>query len=183
MKKAIPCNETRFTKGSERDRITFRFVTDDGNTPSACTVRIGDTDPMTGEAVTDMDFFREYYRQVDHEVYRNLRNLRPEYTKEQKARREAEAGAYARGFEEAWGYSPSPDDVRWHLEQLELERYVLYLDGVTDGDGGAADEFFSECGQETADPFGADLPDEILALRGIRDALTGRLRAVYDAML
>ena len=33
------------------------------------------------------------------------------------------------------------------------------------------------------DPFGADLPDDICALREIADSLTGRLRAVYEAML
>ena len=71
MKNPIPCNDYYHTPVSRRDRIDYRFVTDDGNTPSGCTVRIGDTDPATGEAVTDLTFFREYHRLADHQIYVN----------------------------------------------------------------------------------------------------------------
>ena len=66
---AIPCNDYLHTPKAKKNRIIYRFVTDDGNTPSCCTVRLGDTDPATGEAITDIGFFREYYRLVDHQVY------------------------------------------------------------------------------------------------------------------
>ena len=49
MKNGIPCNETRFTNGKDRNRIVYQFVADDGVTPSTCTIRIGDKDPLTGE--------------------------------------------------------------------------------------------------------------------------------------
>ena len=67
--KGIPCNDYLHTPKARKDRIVYRFVSDDGNTPSACTVRIGDEDPVTGETVSDTDCFLEYYRLVDHQVY------------------------------------------------------------------------------------------------------------------
>ena len=183
MKKGLPCNETRFTNGKDRNRIIYRFVTDDPNTPSSCTIRCGDTDPQTGEAITDMSFFREYYRTVDHEVYTNLKTLRPAYTPEQKAWREQKAQAFILDFEQKHGYLPSRDDIRYYLEQIEPERYNLYLDGITGEDGEPVTEFGKEFMCPAADPFGTDLPDDICALREIAAGLTGRLKAVYEAML
>ncbi len=69
MKNGIPCNDYYHTLKAKKNRIEFRFVTDDENTPSACTVRVGDIDPLTGTAITDLDFFTEYYRLVDHQIY------------------------------------------------------------------------------------------------------------------
>ncbi len=69
MKNGIPCNDYYRTVKAKKNRIEFRFVSDDGNTPSTCTVKIGDKDPLTGETITDLDFFTEYYRLVDHQIY------------------------------------------------------------------------------------------------------------------
>ncbi len=69
MKNGIPCNDYYHTLKAKKSKIEFRFVSDDGNTPSTCTVKIGDRDPLTGETITDLDFFTEYYRLVDHQIY------------------------------------------------------------------------------------------------------------------
>ena len=98
MKKGIRCNETRFTNGEDRDRIRYEFLSDDGNTPSSCTVRLGDIDSLTGEPVTDVTFFREYYRLVDHQVHKNLQAARRDSTQEQKVRCERERKAYTEAF-------------------------------------------------------------------------------------
>ena len=37
--------------------------------PSFCMVQIGDKDPLKGEEITDINFFTEYYRLVDHQIY------------------------------------------------------------------------------------------------------------------
>ena len=76
MKNGIPCNDWYYTVKNRKNRITFRFVTEDGNTPSSCTVRVGDTDPLTGEPVSDPELFREYYRLVDHQLYVNNKETR-----------------------------------------------------------------------------------------------------------
>ena len=72
----IPCNEYWHTVKSRKDRIEFRFVNTDRNTPSECTVRLGDTDPMTGEVITDIGFFREYHKLADHQIYVNSKETR-----------------------------------------------------------------------------------------------------------
>ena len=69
MTTVIPCNDYYHTVKAKKDRIIYRFVTQDSNTPSSCAIRLGDIDPMTGEAITDVELFTEYYRMVDHEVY------------------------------------------------------------------------------------------------------------------
>ena len=184
MKNGIPCNETRFTNGKDRNRIVYQFVADDGVTPSTCTIRIGDKDPLTGEPITDMDFFlREYYRLEDSQVHRNIENSRMPYSKEQKAWREKEKQKFIRDFEQDHGYRPSADDILYHLEQIEPERYNQNLGGIMNNEGEPVDEFGNEFIRYDTDPFGADLPDDICALQEIADSLTGRLRAVYEAML
>ena len=74
--KGIPCNEYYHTAKAKKDRIEFRFVSTDRNTPSGCTVRVGDTDPMTGEAITDIGFFREYHRLADYQIYVNSKETK-----------------------------------------------------------------------------------------------------------
>lgn len=81
------------------------------------------------------------------------------------------------------GYYPSVDDILYHLEQLESERYNLNLGNITSEEGEPIDEFGDEFVQHDDDPFGADLPDDIYELRQLAESLTGRLRAVYEAML
>ena len=86
-------------------------------------------------------------------------------------------------FVQKYGYYPSTDDILYHLEQLEPERYNLNLGNITSEEGEPIDEFGDEFIQHDADPFGADLPDDIYELRELATTLTGRLRAVYEAML
>ena len=182
MKKGIRCNETRFTNGENRDRITYEFLSDDGNTPSSCTVRLGDADPVTGQAVTDVTFFREYYRIADHQVHKNLQAERREYTPAQKARRKAEREAYTEAFAERWGYAPSRDDVLYHLEQTEEERWNLSLESLTNPVTG---ESILEYRRDFSIPAEADdeATPEMQALREVAASLTGRKAEVYDAMV
>ena len=182
--KGIPANQTHYTDLKKRDRLVFEFVSDDGNTPSACTIHVGDKDPLTGEVITDMDFFiREYYKEEDHQIYRNLENSRKPYTKEQKAQREKMKQKFIREFEEEYGYRPSKDDILYHLEQKESERFNQYLDQIRNDEGEPADEFASEFIRNDEDPFGCDLPDDLYALREIVENLPDRLKPVYEAML
>jgi hypothetical protein len=66
---------------------------------------------------------------------------------------------------------------------LRPARYDPILPCIKSPNGEPADEFANEFQQKDEDPFGADLPDDIYALREIANSLTGRLRAVYEAML
>ena len=182
MKKRYRCNDTRFTNGEDRDRIRFKFLSVDGNTPSSCTVRLGDVDPVTGQTVADVTFFREYYRLVDHQVHKNMQALRPDYTPRQKAWREAEAEAYIRDFTERWGYAPSRDDVLYYLGEKEGNRWNQYLDTFVS----------PETGYSTVDrhaelsapaEMDAEEPLELQALREVAASLSGREAEVYEVML
>ena len=64
-----PCNEYYHTVKAKKDRIIYRFVTQDSNTPSSCAIRLGDMDPLTGEPISDIELFMEYHRMADHEIY------------------------------------------------------------------------------------------------------------------
>lgn len=182
MKKGIRCNETRFTNKDKRDRIQFEFVTDDGNTPSSCTVRVGDVDPVTGEKITDVTFFREYYRVVDHQVHKNVYAERRDCSKEEKAWREDERKRYIAAFSERWGYEPSRDDVLFHLELKQGDKRNVSVQSFVNRETG---ESILDCKVEfsTLDEMNIEEPLEMQALREVAESLTGRKADVYEAML
>lgn len=182
MKKGIRCNEVRFTNGDKRDRIRFEFVSDDGVTPSSCTVCVGDIDPITGEKITDLTFFREYYRVVDHEVHQNLDEERREQTKEEKAWRKEEKKRYCSDFEKKWGYKPSKDNVLFRLEQGEEERYHLSLSVfINEEDGTNTVDWIGELSY--SEEMDWILPVEMQALKDVAASLNGRKAEVYQAMI
>ncbi len=182
MKKEIRCNETRYTNGADRDRIRYEFLSDDDLTPSSCTIRLGDTDPLTGDAITDLTFFREYYRLVDHQVMKNVQAARLGYTSAEKASRDQRKADFIAVFTAEHGYAPSKADVLYHLDQLEPERWNLSLDSLTDEEDGSDDldrhAVFSA-------PAAPDEPEsiELRALREVAATLSGRKAEVYEAML
>ena len=182
MKKGIRCNETRFTNGEDRDRIKYEFLSDDGVTPSSCTVRLGDIDPVSGQAITNVTFFREYYRVVDHQVHKNLQAEHPNYSPQHKTWRDKEKAAFVEAFTKRWGYAPSKDDVLYHLEQLEEERWNQSLDTFVSQDTG---ESTLDWHLEFSAPAEMDveIPLKLQALREVAASLTGRRAEVYEAMI
>ena len=169
MKKGIRCNETHFTNGEVRNQISFEFVSDDGLTPSSCTVRLGDIDPVTGKPITDLTFFREYYRVVDHQVHKNLAAERVPFLPGEKNRREAEKERFVAEFEEKWGYRPSKDNVLYHLDQMDEERWNRSLQSYVSDDTG---ESTLDYHAEFSAPARMDLEEtvEMQALREVAQA-------------
>jgi len=182
MKKGIRCNETRYVNGADRDRIRYEFLSEDGAVPSSCTVFLGDTDPLTGEEITDVTFFREYHRLVDHQVRKNLSAVRRDYSPAEKALRKRRKEEYATAFTAEHGYAPSRSDVLYYLDQSEPERYHLSLDSLVDEETGGDDlerhAFFSV-------PSFADAEESVQmqALREVAAGLSGRKAEVYEAMI
>ena len=176
MKKGIKCNETRYVNGADRDRIRYEFVTEDGVTPSSCVVRLGDTDPRTGEKITDLTFFREYHRLVDHQVMKNNDAMRPGYTSAEKARRQRRKEAIIAAFAAEHGYMPSTSDVLWWLEGEEPERYNLPLDCLVDEEDGSDD---LNRHAEFSIPFEEEESAELQALREYMES--GQWKADFEA--
>ncbi|MBR0267227.1 MAG: hypothetical protein IJQ71_07270 [Clostridia bacterium] len=181
MKKGLRCNETWYVDGINRDRIRYEFVTEDGVTPSSCMIRLGDTDPRTGEKITDLTFFREYHKLVDHQVMKNNDAMRPGYTSAEKARRMQRKEAIIATFAAEHGYAPSTSDVLWWLEEEEPERYNLPLDCLVDEEDGSDDlnrhAAFSIPFEEEEESAG------LQALREVAAELTRRKAEVYEAMI
>ena len=185
MKKGIRCNETRYTNGKDRNRICYEFVSDDGVTPSSFSFGIGDTDPLTGERFTNVTILQEYYKVVDHEVRTNQQAAQSgslDLTPAQKARRDKLKQEYIEAFTAEHGYAPSKDDVRYWLEQQEVERWHLSLDTILDDENGSDD---LERHAAFSVPSFADREETIeeQALREVAESLTGRKAEVFEAMI
>ena len=181
MKKGIRCNETRNDSREGRDRIRYQFLSDDGVTPSSCTVQLGDIDTVTGEAVTDVTIFREYYRLKDHQVRKNLKAERPEYTEDEISRRKEAREAVADEFRRRWGYAPSRDDLLYLMEEQEQERWNLSVSILVNEDG----KEYASRHAEFSEPAAAEEEEsaEMQALREVAASLTGRKAEVYQAMI
>ena len=179
MKKGIRCNEIMHRSGEGRDRIRFVFLTDDGNTPSSATVQLGDIDTVTGEAVTDVTIFREYYRLKDQQARKNLKVERPAYTKEEAARRKQARKEFAEEFRRRWGYEPSRDDLMYLME--EQKRWNLSLSALVNEDG--EDRVYRHRGFSVFAVMEEEESIEMQALREVGESLTGRLAVVYEAMI
>lgn len=181
--KGIPCSETRHTLKAEKNKIAFRFVSDDGNTPSNCTVRIGDTDSLTGEPITDMTFFKEYYKMIDHEIYTYWKDRRPALTPEEKKQRDEKKNAFAVSFEKRYGYRPSDADLRWMTDDFMSERYCSSIEWYRDQEGNPESDRIPGLSIPCEDPFDADEPDDILRLREFASTLTGRMADIYEWLI
>ncbi len=178
MKKGVRCNETRNDSREGRDRIRYAFLSDDGVTPSSCTVQLGDIDTITGEPVTDVTIFREYYRLKDSQVRQNLKAERPEYTKEETARRRKARKEFAEDFRRRWGYEPSRDDLLYLME--EQERWNLSLSVLVNEEGRDHTCRHREFSEPTV--FDEEESMEMQALREVAASLTGRDAEVFEGM-
>ncbi len=181
MKKGIRCNATRFDSRKDRDRIRFEFLSDDGLTPSACTVKIGDIDTVSGEPVTNLTFFSEYHRVADAQVRKNLKSERPDHTQEEIARRKEEKERFIESFRSRWGYAPSKADIQDHLDQLEQNRWNLSVNVLVNEEG--EDHMDRHAVFSHPAEMDEDISAEMQALLEVAASLTGRKAEVYNAMI
>ena len=181
--KGIPCNETRHTVKAEKDRIRFRFVTDDGNTPSTCTVGIGDTDPLTGEPITNMTFFKEYYRMEDHDIYSYWKGLRPALTPEEKKQRNEKREKIIAEFEKQYGYRPSESDLHWLTDDFMPDRFAVSIERYRDEEDNPESDRISGLGIPGEDPFSEDETDDVLRLKELAATLDAYMTEIYEWLL
>jgi len=165
------------------DKCFSTLLAEDGNTPSSCTVHIGDIDPATGKPITDMTFFKEYYKMIDHEIYTYWKDRRPTLTPEEKKQREEKKARITISFEQQYGYRPSNPDLQWLTGEYIPERYSASIEWYRDQEGNPEDDRIAELGIPFEDPFGENEPEDIRRLREITSSLNGRLADVYEALL
>ena len=103
-------------------------VTGDEEIPSHFRVSLGDVDPMTGEAITDVTFFQAYHTQRNHEVYINKKEVAAApVSREVKDRRELRK-KIAEEFERDYGYPADKQMLNWLMRDQAPKKYRCMLD-------------------------------------------------------
>lgn len=135
VNKGIPCFEYNEIGPKGQMKIDFRFVSGDGETASSCTVALGDPDPMTGERITDVTFFREYHLLRNREIYYNKKAVAAPWTSREKETRNALRERIASDFEAEHGYAPDKGTLDWLLGEQMPKRYCLQMDSLVNEEG------------------------------------------------
>ena len=184
MKKGLSySSELQLHNTQTTHSIGYRYVTDDGNTPSSCMVRLHDTDPLTGEMLTEVDF-RNYYREANKEAYQSLKAIRPPLTAKEKEERRRIREDIIREFTEAHGYAPNKGTLQYLMEERLGNRNNVSIEAFTGEDGecfAGKMAAFIDRDAETALPGCDDSPTGVL--RELEKSLTGRLYDVYQMMI
>ena len=182
--KYLLCNETQYVPKERWNAITYHFVTDDQNTPSVCTVRLGDIDPVSGEPISDVTLFSDYYRQVNREVRVNMKQIRPEKTKRERLELAQLKARLSDEFEKEHGYKPNEDNLRLLVEKVEGSPYILVpIDAIqNEEDDSSGLENWSPYSVPFEDPFDNEPSVMVQAMLAVSASLTGRLKEVFDAL-
>lgn len=144
----LECFDYSETGLKGQNRIAFHFVTDEGAFPSSRTVFLGDTDPMTGERITDLTVFREYHLQRNREIYYNKKAVSvPQSGKKKNARHELRE-RIAADFVRDYGYAPDSVTLNWLLHEKYPRQYRLEIDSFINENS----EYWGDCVAEFADP-------------------------------
>lgn len=83
--------------------------------------------------ITEMDIKR-LHALDDSEVYYNLKNVRPERTKEEKAEIDVWKKEFTSNFKKNYGYEPNEDLLKGEVDERFPRNYNLSLDFDNDGD-------------------------------------------------
>ena len=183
-KKSLLCNETKYVPKERWNAITFHFVTDDQNTLSDCTVRLGDIDPLSGDPISDVTLFSDYYRQVNREVHVNLKQIRMRKTEAERQKTERLKARLSDEFEKEHGYKPNEDNLRLLLEKAIGSPYILVPNDaiLNQEDDTSGLEDWSPYSVPFEDPLGDEPSVMVQAMLTVGASLTGRLKEVYDAL-
>ena len=128
MKKGIQCFDYNETGKKNQTSIYYSFVTGDEEIPSHFRVSLGDVDPMTGEAITDVTFFQAYHTQRNHEVYINKKEVAAApVSREVKDRRELRK-KIAEEFERDYGYPADKQMLNWLMRDQAPKKYRCMMD-------------------------------------------------------
>jgi len=138
---------------------------------------------MTGKTITDMTFFKEYYKLVDHEIYTNWKEIRLALTPEEKKQRDEKKQAVIEDFEKQYGYRPSEADIHWLVDDFMPKRYTASIEKYRDDENNPEYDRIIGLSVPTVDPLGEDLPDDLLCLQEIAETLTDEFADIYEFLL
>lgn len=165
------------TKQTERTTYTYTFTNTDENGNHFISKQI----LYPGEdGVTEMDI-KMLHSMDDHEVYINIKNLRPEMTTEEKAGQAAWVESFKTDFLIKYGYEPSKDDVKAAVAERYPKNWVMSIDQFeSDDDGGDTSDRHTELADPNAfiDPDDS-LPADVRRMREIVSGCTDKQREAF----
>ncbi len=114
------------TKQTERTTYTYTFTDTDEKGKQFIrrqTLRPGE------DGVTEMDI-KMLHSMDDHEVYINIKNLRPEMTDKEKAEQTAWIEWFKSDFLIKYGYEPTKDDIKAAVSERYPKNWVMSLNSL-----------------------------------------------------
>ena len=122
----------RIHKTNQKDRSVYKYTTTERTEKGAYVEKTIKLKP--GEnGVTELDI-KILHSMDDSEVYYNLKNARPERTKEEKAEIEVWKQKFVSDFKERHGYEPNKFIIEDVVNDAFPRNYNLSLDFDADGD-------------------------------------------------
>lgn len=177
----IRCNELRKVSITNQNTIVYNFVNEDNNTPTHVRISLGDIDPITGNPIEDIQFFREYRTCNNRQAARNNKHIRMELSQKEKEERNKLKQRIAEEFEEAYGYAPTKDTLQYLLEEKWPLPYVMPITIEEEDDFSDSDLDYSDRMAEAE--FPGNESDDTAAMQEFAKTLSGRLLDVYRVML
>lgn len=165
------------TKQTQRTTYTYTFTDTDENGNHFIrrqTLRPGE------DGVTEMDI-KMLHSIDDHEVYSNIKNLRPEMAAKEKAEQAAWVERFKSNFYIEHGYEPTNDYVRAAVSGRYPKNWVMSLNQFeSDDDGGDTSDRHTELADPNAfvDPDDS-LPTDVRRMREIVSCCTDKQREAY----
>lgn len=158
----------RKTRQEDRSTYTYKFYDEKGNVEKFI-IRPGEN------GVTEVDI-KILHALDDSEVYYNLKNLRPEPTKEEKAEMKRWAESYINNAIKERGYAPTDDEVKDAVKERFPRNYNLSLDYDFGEDGEDTDFDKSSLMYHAA--LGVDTEEsyETLRVRELMEQMTEKQR-------
>ena len=122
----------KIRKTNKKDRGVYKYTTTERTEKGAYVEKTIKLKP--GEnGVTELDI-KILHSMDDSEVYYNLKNVRPERTKEEKAEIEVRKQKFVGDFKERYGYEPNKYIIEDAVNDAFPRDYNLSLDFDADGD-------------------------------------------------
>ena len=175
------CTELR--KNRNPDTIQWEYVGGSDGVPTKARISIGDTDPLTGEPITDITWFREYNRMANTQVEQNLRYMHPETEKVEIAakKRMQEKKEIRENFSAEYGYEPDQSTVTMLYYERHPEKMLISTDYVIqDDEEGDSTDLSSFIGKAPEMEPESDAVDK---MREYAEGLNPRQKDIYRAML
>lgn len=173
----------RLKKTYQTQRTTYTYLFTDTDEHGREFIRRQTLRPGE-DGVTELDI-RLLHSMDDHEVYENIKNMRPNMTDAEKAEQAAWIEQFKTGFFTRFGYEPTADVIQDALADRYPKNWTASLDQYTsDDDGGDTSDRHAELADPAAfiDPDEA-LPPDIRHMREIVAGCTDRQREAYRLVL